>query len=222
MTDEPRRRGRPRVPAFEAAFAEPTSPLPDPGRIPDDQRVMLNDWWRARLDQIDLEHAERIEILRTVGEHPSPLFERQAREFGALGMGKALAARAMGISIHNMNTYYADAYEAGSASVVASVAANMLRIGMSITDPSNARVGMDILSRRGGAEWLPPVKKNEDVTNRPHDKSVIDASLLTEDERQQLRLMIERVKNGGAAEPPREDEAPLDESGGLGRLEQQD
>lgn len=213
------RRGRRPPETLEAAFAEAV--LPDPGRIPDDQREQLNQWWRERLEQIDKEHAERVETLRTVGEHPSPLFERQAREAGALGMGKAPAARWMGVSIHNFNTYYADAYEDGSASVVASVAANMLRIGMSITDPSNARVGMDILARRGGEEWLPPVKKNEDVTKKPDDKNVIDASLLTEDERQQLRLMIERVKNGGAAEPPLEDEAPLDESGGLGRLEQQ-
>jgi hypothetical protein len=188
-------------------------PPPLPATVPDredapppDEREQLANWWRKRMDQIEREHEERIELLRTVGEHPSPVFAKQVRMLGALGMPKTLAGKLLGLSAHTLQTHYGEEYDIGAADVIASVAANMIRIGTSTNDPANAKVGMDILSRRGGQEWRPPAQKVE-METEVKDKSVIDSSKLSFEERQQLRLMIERVQSGGEGDPvePNED-----------------
>ena len=199
--DTPRKRRKP-----------PILPATVPDREdapPPDEREILANWWRKRMDQIEREHAERIELLRTVGEHPSPVFAKQVRMLGALGMPKALAGKLLGLSAHTLQTHYGEEYDIGAADVIASVAANMIRIGTSTNDPANAKVGMDILSRRGGQEWRPPAQKLEVADDRETPKNVIDSSRLSFEERQQLRLMIERVQTGGEGDPPE------DESGGV-------
>jgi hypothetical protein len=200
MTDTPRKRRKP-----------PILPATVPAREdapPPDEREQLANWWRKRMDQIEREHEERIELLRTVGEHPSPVFAKQVRMLGALGMPKTLAGKLLGLSAHTLQTHYGEEYDIGAADVIASVAANMIRIGTSTNDPANAKVGMDILSRRGGQEWRPPAQKLEVADDRETPKNVIDSSRLSFDERQQLRLMIERVQTGGEGDPqnPSEDE----------------
>ena len=206
MSDDapPRRRGRrPKPPPLPA-----TVPDREDAR-PSDEREQLANWWRKRMDQIEREHEERIELLRTVGEHPSPVFAKQVRMLGALGMPKTLAGKLLGLSAHTLQTHYGEEYDIGAADVVASVAANMIRIGTSTTDPANAKVGMDILSRRGGQEWRPPAQKLEVADDREVPKNVIDSSRLTYEERQSLREMITRVQSGGEGDPPEE------ESGGV-------
>jgi hypothetical protein len=173
---------------------------------PQDEREILANWWRKRMDQIEREHQERIELLRTVGEHPSPVFAKQVRMLGALGMPKALAGKLLGLSAHTLQTHYGEEYDIGAADVIASVAANMIRIGSSPTDPANAKVGMDILSRRGGQEWRPPAQKLEVADDRETPKNVIDSSRLTYEERQSLREMITRVQSGEPGDPLQPDE----------------
>jgi hypothetical protein len=194
MTDTPRKRGRPRkLPPLPAE-----APAPDEVRLrPADEREVVANFWRARMDQIQREHDERVEILRTAGEHPSPVFAAQVKSAGALGLGKSVTCRLLGIALYTLETHYAADYELGTAEVISSVAANMIRIGTSTTDPANAKVGMDILSRRGGQEWRPPAQKLEVNDDREAPKKLIDSSKLTFEERQQLRLMIERVQTEG-------------------------
>lgn len=177
-----------------------------PAAEPADQREALAGWWRIRMEQIEREHEARIELLRTVGEHPSPIFSRQVKMFGALGIPKALAAKLLGIGIRVLESHYGDDYEVGAAEILASVAANMIRIGTSMDDPANAKVGMDILSRRGGQEWRPPAQKLEVADDREQPKNVIDSSKLTFEQRQHLRQMIEHVQSGEPGEPLRPDE----------------
>lgn len=202
MTNAPRKRGRKPKPSLLPAEVEEFPSL----RPADDREVVAN-FWRARMDQIEREHQERIEILRTAGEHPSPVFAAQVKSAGALGLGKSVTCRLLGLALHTLETHYADAYELGTAEVISSVAANMIRIGTSTTDPANAKVGMDILSRRGGQEWRPPAQKVE-METEVKEKSVIDSSKLSPEERQQLRLMIERVQTG---EAPQEDDGVVAE-----------
>jgi hypothetical protein len=199
VTDTPRKRRerRPRAPA-------PILPATVPDREdapPPDEREMLANWWRKRMDQIEREHEERIELLRTVGEHPSPVFAKQVRMLGALGMPKTLAGKLLGLSAHTLQTHYGEEYDIGAADVIASVAANMIRIGTSTNDPANAKVGMDILSRRGGQEWRPPAQKLEVADDREVPKNVIDSSKLTFEQRVELRRMIEYTQSGGEGEP---------------------
>jgi hypothetical protein len=195
LADEPpppRKRGRrPKAPSPD---------MPPPVYTADAEREQLANWWRKRMEQIETEHEERIESLRNGGEHPTPAYARQVRMCGALGMEKSVACKMLGISLYTIETHYADEYITGAADTVASVAANMIRIGTSTTDPANAKVGMDILSRRGGQEWRPPAQKVE-METEVKEKNVIDSSRLSFEERQQLRLMIERVQTGGEGDP---------------------
>ncbi len=170
--------------------------MPAPIATPECEREQLANWWRGRMEQIEREHEERVRILREGGEHPSPIFAKQVKMMGALGMPKGLVCKILCLSPYNLQTHYADEYEQGSAEIIAQVAANMIRIGTSVSDPANAKVGMDILSRRGGEEWRPPAQKVEMKDEREQPKNVIDSSRLTADERMQLRQMIERVQEG--------------------------
>jgi hypothetical protein len=161
-----------------------------------EQREALAVWMKEQFQKIEEAHQRRVEILRTVGEHPSPIFQGMVKNFGALGLPKRLCAKLMGVNQIIIDNYYIDDYEAGAAEVISQVAANMLRIGTSTTDPNAAKVGMDILSRRGGEEWKPPAQKLE-VKDDSDAPPVIDSSKFTYDERQQLRAMIERAQGGG-------------------------
>lgn len=185
MTDTaPKRRGRRRKDAI-------------PDAIPEDPREALANWWRDRMEKIEREHQQRIDLLRTVGEHPSPIFSRQVKMFGALGIPKALAAKLLGIGIRVLESHYGEDYEIGAGEVLASVAANMIRIGTSMDDPANAKVGMDILSRRGGQEWRPPAQKLQVEDDREQPKNVIDTSNWPPEKREQLRqMLLEQIDRG--------------------------
>jgi len=172
------------------------------------EREALSLWWKQRIHDIEKIYEERIEVLRTVGEHPSPVFAKIVRMDGALGMPKGLLAKKLGMSVSQLMLHYGDEYDLGAAEVISQVAANMIRVGTSMTDPNAAKVGMQILDRRGGPEWRPPAQKVqlEDDRDKP---PVIDSSKLTFEERAQLREMLTRVANGGAGDPVDEDENVL-------------
>lgn len=177
-----------------------------PAAEPTDQREALAKWWRSRLEKIEREHEQRIDLLRTVGEHPSPIFSRQVRMLGGLGIPKPQVAKFLGIGTTTLESHYGNDYELGHTAMIIDVSANMLRIGTSMDDPANAKVGMDILSRRGGQEWRPPAQKLQVEDDREQPKNVIDSSKLTFEQRQHLRQMIEHVQSGEPGEPLRPDE----------------
>jgi len=167
---------------------------------PESERETITAWFRQRLEQSEREHNDRIELLRTVGEHPSPVFATQARMFGMLGLPRDLAAKMLQLTAHMFEVHYGDQYELGQADVIASVAANAIRIGTSTTDPAAAKTAMDILARRGGVEWKPPAQqvKMEDLRDPPA-KNVIDTSSWPVEKRMQLEAMLREEMNGGVA-----------------------
>jgi hypothetical protein len=158
------------------------------------EREQLAQFWKQRIQEIDTEHRERIELLRTVGEHPSPLFQRVVMNMGGLGMPKSLLAKMLGLTASTLESAYGDDYALGKAYKIKAVAENMLRVAVSETDPNNAKVGMAILDRVGGADWAPPVRKTADVTD-PSAPAVIDSSTLSAEDRAALREIILRSQN---------------------------
>ncbi len=193
MTDdlEPRRRsGRPR---------KLTQDIPAAPTIVGSERELLSLWWKERIQDLERLYEERIEILRTVGEHPSPVFAKIVRMDGALGIPKKLLAKKLGISVGALDQFYGDEYDMGATEIISQVAANALRVATSLTDPNASKVAMQVLDRRGGDEWRPPAQKIE--MKNEESPPVIDSSKLTFEERAQLREMLTRVANGGQGDP---------------------
>jgi hypothetical protein len=170
------------------------------------EREALSMWWKQRIQEIEAVHQERIEVMRNVGEHPSPVFARIVRMDGALGMPKSLLAKKLGMAVETLMRHYGDEYDLGSAEVISQVAANMLRIGTSLTDPAASTVGMKILDRRGGTEWRPPAQQVQ-VKTESDAPPVIDSSKLSFEERAQLRTMLTRIAEGGEGDPVDAEEA---------------
>jgi hypothetical protein len=167
------------------------SDSPPPALVtPESERETIANWFRQRLEQSEREHAERINTLRTVGEHPSPVFARQARMFGMLGLPRDLSAKMLQLSAHMFDVHYEEDYKLGTAEVISSVAANAIRIGTSTTDPAAAKTAMDILARRGGPEWKPPAQQVKMEDDREKKPSVIDTSGWPLEKRQALEAML--------------------------------
>lgn len=186
------------------AAPEGMDPAPE---IQGNAREQLALWMKDRMREIAEENRDRIELLRTVGEHPSPIFQNIVQQHGALGMPKRLVARLLGITVGTLDKFYGEAYDLGDLSAIRAVAANAMRIGSSPIDPNAGRVAMQILDRRGGDSWVPPAQKI--ITEDDRSKApIIDSSKLSYEERQQLRVMLERIANGGEGEPLTEDEMP--------------
>lgn len=186
------------------------SAIPEAAPATISEAEQLADWWRARMEEMETTHQRRVKLLRTVGEHPSPLFAEQVRVHGALGMPKPVIAKLLRIGIQRLEEYYNDDYELGHAEIIGGVAANMIRIATSTTDPQAAKVGMDLLARRGGQEWRPPAQKIQVSDEREKEKNVIDSSKLTYEQRAELRRMIEHVQSGAPGDPLESDESEGD------------
>jgi hypothetical protein len=162
------------------------------------ERERLAAWMRERFSEIERIHAERVELLRTVGEHPSPVFAKIVRIDGALGMPKSLVAKKLGITTATFDIHYGDDYAMGAMEIMSSVAANALRIATSTCDPAAAATALKVLDRRGGPEWKPPAQQVE-VENKDAPP-IIDSSKMTPEERQQMRIMLTRITEGGGDE----------------------
>jgi hypothetical protein len=172
-------------------------------------REELAIWMKQRVREIDEENRARIELLRTVGEHPSPIFQNIVQQHGALGMPKRLVAKLLGLTVASLDKFYGEDYDLGELSAIRAVAANAMRIASSPTDPNAGRVAIQVLDRRGGENWVPPSQKLE--VNDARDKApIIDSSKLTYEERQALRVMLERVAAGGQGDPLIEQQEPAE------------
>jgi hypothetical protein len=182
---------------------------PDLPAVPDSQREAISLWMKERFEIIEREHQQRIELLRTAGEHPSPVFAGMVKRFGGLGLPKSLCAKMLGISVSILLSHYESDYDVGAAEIISSVAANMLRIATSQVDPAAATVGMKIMDRRGGEAWAPPTKKIE-MDNKKNQAPIIDSSKLTFQERESLRAMLTRIANGGEGDPEPDDEPVIE------------
>ena len=171
------------------------------------ERETMSAWMKKTIQELEQAHQERIEILRNGGEHPIPIFQRIVRQMGVRGLPKTVCAKMLGMSAASMLTHYGDDYELGKAEIMSRVADNMNRIATSHTDPNNAKVGMELLTKRGGEEYKPPAQKLK--MERDDLPPIINSDNLTPEEREQLRnLMVKAIERQGET-PADEEEPPL-------------
>jgi hypothetical protein len=166
------------------------------------EREALSLWMKEQLQLVEDEHRQRVELLRHGREHPCPIFETIVRNHGVFGTPKTVLAKLLGIPHSTLMTHYSDQYDMAAAETMAKIAGNMVRKALSTTDPDAARVGMSLLEKRGGAEYRPAARRVELEDTTKKDVPIIDSSKLTADEREQLKVMLERI---GAESENRED-----------------
>jgi hypothetical protein len=176
----------------------PAAEPPDVGGLTDPQREALSNWMREKITDMENYHAQREEILRTVGEHPSPLMGKFIRTFAGLHMPMKYIASLCSTTPNTIEKYYQEELTLGRAEVVAMVATNAVRIATSVTDPSASKVALSILDRMGGDDWKPPTKRVE--MGEIEKPRVLDTSKLTYEQRAQLReIMLSMAGQAPAA-----------------------
>ena len=182
------------------------SVMPQLPNIAPQERKDLVNFMRGRLEEIERDYQDRLELIRSGSEHPMPLYAKLVHNHAAMGMPKKHIAKILGISVAVMERYYEDDLELGIAQINFKIASNVARKALS-DDPDAAKIGLDWLDRRGGDGWRKSTQKIEVKDETP---PTIDATRLTIEERAQLRAMLTRVSEGGEGEPLDPDEAQSD------------
>lgn len=185
-------------PAEKADWGMPGKDKPpeDHGKIARDK---LSAWWRDQVNHMEHEHRQRRALLNAAaganGEimHPHPVFARQVRVFSALGVPIDVIARLLVLSTSDIEACYGEEFATGAAELLGQVAQNLLRLAFSSDEYVALKASIEILHRRGGAEWRPPTKVEIEDNRKPKGK-LIDASKLTWEERAQLREIILAAK----------------------------
>jgi hypothetical protein len=174
---------------------------PPVAELPDFERQRMVDWMKQQIAEIQRAADLRVELARTVGEHPMPLFGQLVQHYAGMQLDPQVIAKMLMIPYSTLMLHYEDDLTLGAAHVNLKIAENMVRIATSTTDKDAAKVGMDFLGRTN--KLMKNTKKVEIET--PQDSRVIDSSKLTPEQRQQLRDMIEAATRepaeGGADEP---------------------
>jgi hypothetical protein len=172
--------------------------------VPIDERVRMVTWFKSQIQEIESNANERIERLRTVGEHPSPVFAQLVQHHAGMGLEPALIAKMLLIPYGTLMLHYEEDIAIGGAAVNLKIAENMARIATSTTDPNAAKVGMAWLERRAG-EAFRPTKKLE-IDDKRDKAPIIDSSKLSAEDRQKLREVIEAALAQQSDDTPEDDE----------------
>ena len=130
---------------------------------------------RGRLEEIERDYQDRLELIRSGSEHPMPLYAKLVHNHAAMGMPKKHIAKILGISVAVMERYYEDDLELGIAQINFKIASNVAGKALS-DDPDAAKIGLDWLDRRGGDGWRKSTQKIEVEDTKP---PIIDSSKLT-------------------------------------------
>jgi hypothetical protein len=191
---------------------------PEADSVPLDERATMVAWMQDQIAEIKRAADLRVELARTMGEHPMPLFGQLVQHYAGMQLEPTVIAKMLMIPYSVLMLHYEDDLTLGAAHVKLKIAENMVRIATSTTDKDAAKVGMDFLGR---------VNKNfrssskVEVEAGDTDARVIDSSLLTVEQRQQLREMIEAtMRRTDAVDVPAEEEdsAQSQPGAGLGLL----
>jgi hypothetical protein len=169
--------------------------LPTVTRSASESRVLMAEWFKEQLAVIERDTADRIERLRAVGEHPSPLFSRLVQHHAAMGLDAKVIAKMLQIPYSTLALHYADELEIGVGSVTLRIAENMARKALSVDDKDAAKVGMAWLERRGGDNWR--TTKKVEIDDKRNQTPILDSSKLSPEERQKLREVIEAAIRSG-------------------------
>lgn len=155
-------------------------------------RRSLAEWWREQMATLEQEHQDRMELLATAGEHPSPMFAAQVRRFAAIGMPPDVLGFMLGITEGMLMEFYEEECRIGEGLFLGPVFANLFRIATSANDRVAVKAATEIVNRRGGEPWRPPAQKLEINDGGQKKQNYLEVSQLSYDERQQLRAIIEK------------------------------
>src|SRR5271170_1735370 len=132
MRDDAPRRGRPRRDLVA---------LPDAPTIKPDEREQIVAVFRARLQQIEADAAERVALAQQTTQHPSAVYQRLVKHYAAMGIKPVLISKLLMIPWSVLNTFYEDELEIGTAEINLEIAKTMATIAMDPTHPQAAKVG---------------------------------------------------------------------------------
>jgi hypothetical protein len=178
---------------------------PDPVEVvPIDERERMVSWFRNQLRDIQTSADERIERLRTVGEHPSPIFGQLVQHHAAMGLAPSIIAKMLMIPYSTLMLHYEEDIDLGAAHINLKIAENMARIATSTTDKDAAKVGMDWLAKRGGETWR--TTKKIEIDDKREKTPIIDSSKLSAEDRQKLREVIEAALQKSSENPKNDDD----------------
>jgi hypothetical protein len=186
IAEAPKRRGR-------------LSVMPQlPGLAPQERKDLVS-FMKGRLEEIERDYQDRLELIRSGSEHPLPIYAKLVHNHAAMGLPIPQICKLLGISRPVLDRWYSDDLELGVAAINLKIASNVARKALS-DDVDAAKIGLDWLDRRGGDGWRKSTQKVEvEETKAP----IIDSSKLTPDERDQLRAIVTRITSGdeGESEP---------------------
>ena len=158
------------------------------------ERRALVDFMRGRLEEIERDYQERLELIQSGKEHPIPVYAKLVHNHAAMGLPKKHIAQLLGISVAVMERYYSDDMELGIAQINLRIASNVARKALS-DDPDAAKVGLDWLDRMGGERWRKSQKIEVQTEERVPN---LDLSKTTYEERQALRAILMRAATRAA------------------------
>lgn len=171
------------------------SVMPQLPTIAPQERKDLVNFMRGRLEEIERDYQDRLELIRSGSEHPMPLYAKLVHNHAAMGMPKKHIAKILGISVAVMERYYEDDLELGIAQINFKIASNVARKALS-DDPDAAKIGLDWLDRRGGDGWR---KSTQKIEVNPDDRPPnLDLTKTTYEERQALRAILQRAASRAA------------------------
>ena len=162
------------------------------GAVEINDRAALAAWWRDHFAAAEAAAVERAAALVDAGPHPAVAYAVRVREYGALGIDRELAARLLGISEVELETFYEGEYRLGRAETISSAAKTLLRISTSLNDRVAVKGCIELLNRLGGEEWRAPAQKLEIDDARKRGR-VIDSSALSYEDRQSLKAIMQRT-----------------------------
>jgi hypothetical protein len=197
ITEAPKRRGRLTV-------------MPQlPGLAPQERKDLVS-FMKGRLEEIERDYQDRLELIRSGSEHPIPIYAKLVHNHAAMGQTVPQICRYLGISRPVLERWYSEDLELGVASINLRIASNVARKALS-DDPDAAKIGLDWLDRRGGDGWRKSTQKIE--VEDPKAAPLLDLTRTTYDERQALRAILTRAANR-AAQGEEGEELHPDEIGG--------
>ena len=169
--------------------------MPQVADLSKPERRALVDFMRGRLEEIERDYQERLELIQSGKEHPIPIYAKLVHNHAAMGLPKKHIAQLLGISVAVMERYYGEDLELGIAQINLRIASNVARKALS-DDPDAAKIGLDWLDRRGGDGWR---KSTQKIEVDPGEKApLLDLSKTTYEERQALRAILTRAADRAA------------------------
>jgi hypothetical protein len=182
ITEAPKRRGR-------------LSVMPQmPGLAPQERKDLVS-FMKGRLEEIERDYQDRLELIRSGSEHPIPIYAKLVHNHAAMGLPVPQICKLLGISRPVLERWYSDDLELGVAAINLKIASNVARKALS-DDVDAAKIGLDWLDRRGGDGWRKSTQKIDVSTEEK--APLLDLSKTTYEERQALRAILTRAATRAA------------------------